>query len=88
MTNSTETIVVLKVSVKTKEKSLFNGSVQTVSSKNERGVFDILPLHANFISLISDYIILDKGLSTEKKFDIEKGLLYVLSNKVDVYVGI
>ena len=76
------------VSIKSKTKILFDGPVKTVSSKNERGVFDILPLHTNFITLISDYVILDKGLPTEKKFDIEKGVLYVLSNKVDVYVGI
>ncbi|MFZ2664364.1 MAG: hypothetical protein WAX66_03310 [Patescibacteria group bacterium] len=88
MTNKIETNVILMVSIKSKDKILFDGSVKTVSSKNERGVFDILPLHTNFITLISDYVILDKGLPTEKKFDIEKGVLYVLSNKVDVHVGI
>jgi F0F1-type ATP synthase epsilon subunit len=88
MTDPINTIVTLTVSIKSKEKTLYNGAVHTVTSKNERGVFDVLSLHANFISLISDYIILDKGLPTEKRFDIEKGVLYVLSNKVDVYVGV
>lgn len=88
MTNTIGTIVDLKVSIKSKEKTLFSGSVSTVTSKNERGVFDILPLHANFISLVFEYIIIDKGLQSEKRFDIEKGVLYVLSNKIDVYVGI
>ena len=88
MTNKIETNVILRTSIKSKDKILFDGSVKTVSSKNERGVFDILPLHTNFVTLIFDYVILDKGLPTEKKFDIEKGVLYVLSNKVDVHVGI
>lgn len=78
----------LKVSIKSKNKMLYEGDVSTLTSKNERGIFDILFLHTNFITLVSEYVIIDKGLSTEKRFDFEKGVLYVLSNKVDVYVGI
>ena len=78
----------LRVSIKAKDRVLYEGNVSTLTSKNERGVFDILILHTNFITLVSDYVIIDKGLSTEKRFDFEKGVLYVLSNKVDIYVGI
>jgi F-type H+-transporting ATPase subunit epsilon len=88
MTNKTGLNDTLKVSIKTKDKTLFTGVVSTVSSKNEDGVFDVLPLHTNFITLVFEYIILDKGLAAEKKFDIDKGILYVLSNRVDIYVGI
>lgn len=78
----------LIVSVKSKNNVLFSGYAHTVTSKNDRGVFDVLPLHTNFITLINDYIIIDKGLPTEKNFELERGVLYILSNKVDVYVGI
>ena len=78
----------LSISIKSKNKILFNDSANTITSKNERGIFDVLPLHTNFITLISDYVIIDKGLPTEEKFEIEKGVLYILSNKVDIYVGI
>lgn len=78
----------LSVQIKSKDRVMFSGYVFSITSKNERGVFDILPFHANFISLISDYIILDKGLETEKKFIIEKGVLYIISNKVDIHIGI
>jgi F0F1-type ATP synthase epsilon subunit len=78
----------LYVSIKSKDKIMYAGNVTTLTSKNERGVFDILFLHANFITLISSYVIIDKGLPSEKRFDFEKGVLYVVSNKVDVYVGI
>ncbi|NMB91931.1 hypothetical protein GYA37_03760 [candidate division WWE3 bacterium] len=87
-TTDIKTNTTLSASIKSKEKILFDGTVRTISSVNERGPFDVLPLHANFITLILNYVILDKGLSTERRFDIEKGVLYVLSNKVDVYVGI
>jgi len=79
---------VLDVSVKSKNKILFEGGTHTVTSRNERGAFDILPLHTNFVTLISEYVIIDKGLKTEQSFKIEEGVLYVLANKVDVYVGI
>ena len=88
MTTDIKMNTTLSACIKSKEKILFDGTVRTISSVNERGPFDILPLHANFITLILNYVILDKGLSTERRFDIEKGVLYVLSNKVDVYVGI
>ncbi len=78
----------LFISIKSKEKNLFNGLANTVTSINERGIFDILPFHTNFITLVTDYVIVDKGLSTEQKFQIDKGVLYVLSNKVDIHVGI
>jgi F0F1-type ATP synthase epsilon subunit len=88
MTNNSESKKLLSVSIKSKNKILYEGSVLTLTSKNERGVFDILLLHTNFITLISDYVIIDKGLPSEKRFDFEKGVLYVLSNVVDIYVGI
>jgi len=88
MPNNAKSNDILNVVIKTKTKSLFKGLVGTVTSKNDRGVFDILPLHTNFITLVFDYVILDRGLESEKKFDIDKGILYVLSNKVDIYVGI
>lgn len=88
MTNINESKVLLDVTIKSKEKVLFDGASHSVTSKNERGIFDVLPFHTNFITLIVDYVILDKGLSTEQKFNMEKGVFYVLANKVDVYVGI
>ena len=78
----------LSVSIRTKEKLLYSGTASSVSSENVNGPFDIIPQHANFISLIYGYLIVDLGLSTEQKFDVEKGVMYVMSDKVDVYLGI
>jgi F0F1-type ATP synthase epsilon subunit len=78
----------LQVTLRSKEKLLYSGVATTVSSENERGPFDILSEHANFISLIHNYIIIDHGLPTEQSFQLEKGVMYVVSNKIDVYIGI
>ncbi|AHB40482.1 MAG: hypothetical protein ACD_25C00197G0003 [uncultured bacterium] len=85
---SEQNTILLSVSVRTREKVLFEGSATTVTSFNLRGRFDILPYHANFITLISKYVIIDTGKETERQFDIDKGILYAMSNKVSVYVGI
>jgi F0F1-type ATP synthase epsilon subunit len=78
----------LSVTIKTKEKTLYNGVAITVSSSNVSGPFDILPDHANFISLIHSYLIINKEMEGEKKFDLEKGVMYVMSDKIEVYLGI
>lgn len=78
----------LQVTLRSKEKLLYKGVAATVSSENERGPFDILVGHANFISLVHTFIIIDHELPTEKSFQMEKGIMYVASNVIDVYVGI
>jgi F-type H+-transporting ATPase subunit beta len=78
----------LYVIVRSKDGVLFSDDVFSVTSKNEKGVFDILPYHENFISLISDFIITDKNTSDERRFNIEKGILYMIENKINIYVGL
>lgn len=78
----------LNVSVRSKEKILFQGISFTLTSVNERGKFDVLPFHTNFITLIFDQIAIDEGRTTEQIIKLEKGVLYVMSNNVNVYVGI
>lgn len=78
----------LKVYVKSRNETLFDGEAVSVTSSNDVGEFDVLWRHANFVTLIKKHIVIDKGLPTEKKFDIEKGLLCVYANEVQVYAGI
>ena len=62
------------------------GDALTVSSVNETGEFDVLHKHANFVTLIRGYVIVDKGLPTEKKFEIDSGVLAAKTDSVDVYL--
>ena len=41
-----------KLLVKSREGILYQGEVESMTSFNEKGEFDILSRHANFISLI------------------------------------
>ncbi len=85
----------LKVS--SREGIVFEGEVSSLSSYNEKGKFDILASHANFISLIKKSLTIradgsdtddktNKGVTKEIAFD--NALLRVQENKVEVYLGI
>ena len=77
----------LTLNVRSATKTEYKGLAHTITSINETGVFDILPTHANFISIIKNYIVIDKGLPSQKEIKLETGVLTVSRNKEDVYLG-
>ena len=46
--------------IRQRDRVLFEGEVKAFSSFNERGTFDILYSHANFISLIRKNCVIHK----------------------------
>ncbi|HEV2339955.1 MAG TPA: hypothetical protein VGT05_04335 [Patescibacteria group bacterium] len=78
----------LSVTIKNPENTLFQGSVYAVTSYNERGVFDVLPLHANFICLIKNQVILSITKVDKKTIPIQRGVIKVLKNKVSIFLDI
>lgn len=74
--------------IKTREKTVFDGNVKAVSSFNQVGPFDVLPAHANFISLIEKALIIHNTNGTKKEIKFDLALLRVIENKVEVYLGI
>lgn len=82
------TELVLQVSVRDRTGILYEGTAEAVSSYNAKGLFDILPLHANFISLISQSLTIHLAERVRKEIPIESGVLVVAKNRVAVYLGI
>lgn len=76
----------IMVDIRNRKEQFFRGEAKTVSSVNETGEFDVLPEHANFVTLIKAYVIVDKDLTTEKKFEIDSGVLAAKTDSVDVYL--
>lgn len=74
--------------IRSKQGILFKDTVKALTSYNEKGVFDILPEHANFISIIKEKIIIHKNLNQNQEMKIENGVLRVYKNKVNIYVGV
>lgn len=78
----------LTISIKSPEGTFFEGEADALSSVNERGIFDILPLHANFISLVKQTLVVHKENKKIREIKIDSGVLRVLENKVLVFLGI
>ena len=67
---------------------LFEGEVESLSSVNDTGKFDVLRGHANFISLIRDYLVIREKGGRTKEIKIGSGILKVLDNEANIYLGI
>lgn len=79
---------VLRVMVRNREKVIYDGTAWAVSSLNEKGVFDILPEHINFITMIKDTLVIHKPDKTTQEFKIRTGLMRVSKNLIEIYVGL
>lgn len=78
----------LELVIKNRERALFEGRVKSVSSFNEKGRFDVLPQHANFISLIEKEIIYVDIAGRSNSMTIRNGIIQVHNNIVNIFLGI
>ena len=74
--------------VHSREGVIYDGIVDSLSSFNEEGEFDILATHANFISLIQKKISIRDQQGVEQEIPIDNALLRMRENELEVYVGI
>jgi len=79
---------ILNVVVRDRSGILFEGEADSISSYNDTGDFDIMPFHANFISIIKNKIVLRSKGGMVQTIPLEIGILKVSQNKVEVYLGI
>jgi F0F1-type ATP synthase epsilon subunit len=78
----------IHVFIRNREKVLFDEDIQSISSRNEKGIFDILPLHGNFISLIEQRLILVRNDGTKTEVQVSNGILRASENRVEVFIGV
>lgn len=65
----------------------FEGKVKSISSENPVGKFDVLPMHANFITLIFNQLTLITEKGEKISYQFKKGVLEVRENKVNIFLG-
>lgn len=78
----------LLVIIRNREKIIIQRNAKSVTSYSDKGAFDILPQHANFITLIKKSITIVYSDGKKEVFPIENGVMKVASNEVYIYVGI
>lgn len=69
-------------------KEPFKGKAEAVSSQNRLGKFDILPEHANFITLIFGNLTIYTPDKKKFTYQFERGVLEVSENKVNIFLGL
>lgn len=65
---------------------LWQGKAYAVSSINSQGAFDILPQHANFITMLKNQPIrISREDGTVRTIKLKQAVLYVQNNIVSIY---
>jgi len=80
---------VLNVRIVTPKQILFEGIASSVSSVNSAGKFDILPEHANFITIIENNPIIIQGVDKEiTTYNFPLAIIYTAKNIVRIYTSL
>lgn len=74
--------------VRDRENVVYEGRVASLTSINEDGQFDVLPNHANFISIITDRLIIRDDKKNEHDIKIDNGILRIKNSDVQIFLGV
>jgi len=77
-----------KVKVRDTENIIYEGEVERISSFNEVGPFDIYPMHANFISIIRQELVLYDNNQRVKELTFEQAVMKVKQDSANIFLGI
>jgi F0F1-type ATP synthase epsilon subunit len=77
----------LAVIVRNKDKILYDGKAFAVTAINDKGTFDVLAKHENFIAVIKDKVIIHTTPKEKQEIQIENGVVRVYQDKVYIYIN-
>lgn len=77
----------LKLVILNLDSVLYDDYVKAISTFNDNGQFDVLYMHENFISIIKKTIYIFRIDGVEEKIDIDEGIMKVMGNKVQIFLG-
>lgn len=67
---------------------MFEGEAKAVSLTNDKGPFDILPGHENFISIIKNKVVIYDLNQQKKEMPIISAVIKVYQNQIDIFTGV
>jgi len=70
------------------ESIIYQGKIKALTSVNDKGKFDILAFHSNFISIVKDYLILHERQGSQKEFKLKQGVLKLVNNQMSIFLGL
>ena len=79
----------LDVTIVSPYEVLFADKALSVSSKNSAGSFDVLPQHANLVTIIENSpIIIQKENKQKITFSFPLAIMYITTDKLTIYAQI
>lgn len=79
----------LRIQILSPKETIFDSQALSISSKNSLGKFDILPQHANFITLVQkNPIIIVLPQKRVIRFNFPMAIIYTKQNIVKIYTDI
>ena len=78
----------ISLTIKKPEQTVFDGFVRAVSSVSNKGKFDVLGYHTNFIALIKDQITIYEDGKEPQIVPVDSGVMKVSGNKIKVILGV
>lgn len=79
---------ILSVLIRNRDGVVFEGECLSLSSYNDVGKFDVLRLHANFISLVQKEITIVTKNGDSRTIGIDNGVCKVKENKIIIFLSI
>lgn len=83
-----EQSVEMHVKVYAPFKVYFDGMAESISAENATGEFDILPMHHNFMTLLSPCEIVVRYDGKEEKIRVSRGIMHVKADDVVVFLDV
>ena len=74
--------------VRSREGIVYRGDVDSITSYNDEGEFDVLAEHANFISLVQKRLVIRDLQGQIRNINVSSALMRVRENFVEVYLGV
>lgn len=80
---------ILQVKISSPDEIIWDAPAKAVSSTNAKGSFDVLPGHANFITIVvnGDVVITDLE-DKDHQFHFDRCAFYTYHNKVTIYTQV
>lgn len=78
----------IHIRVRDRVKVIYEQDARAITTYNETGLFDILPQHTNFISLIQKAVIVHTLDNQKATIPINNGIMKVKDNSIRCYVNL
>jgi F0F1-type ATP synthase epsilon subunit len=76
----------ISVSILAPDRVVFEGVCHSITSKNSDGLFDLLPDHARFLTLLNGEPIEIEGVDEHTTFTFTHAVLFFQDNIAKIYI--